>query len=307
MTMQTIVGINGATGIEIAKQLIIKGLAVRGVSRREFKGAWEHLQADVLNASELTKAVAGSEVVYCCVGLTYDLKIWQRDWPILIENMITACLSTNAKLVFIDNVYMYGKVEGDMTESTPMNPCSEKGKVRKAVAEKLLDAFAHRGLKGCIARSADFYGPNCANSGFNTTAVQNAVKGKTMQWLGKLDKKHAFTFIPDIGRSVINLGLSDAANGKVWHLPTAKAETGLFYTQTIANQLNTKSNTMQLRGFLLSVLGLFIPVLKEFKEMMYQFDDDYFFNSDAYEKQFNDHPTPYEKGIHETIEWYKNN
>ena len=305
--MQTILGINGSTGQEIAKNLSAKGIKVRGVSRREFLGNWEHIKADVLDFESLKKATEGSDVVYCCVGLEYNIKVWRRDWPIVIENIIAACLATNAKLVFVDNVYMYGQVQGNMTEQTPMLPTSEKGKVRKIVAEKLLDAFKNRGLKGCIARSADFYGPDCPNSMFTETVIKNVLKGKTMQWLGRLEKKHAFTFVPDIGRAAVNLGLNDAANGQVWHLPTADARKGQDFINMIANEANAKPKVTVLRGFLLNILQLFIPVLKEFKEMMYQFDEDYLFSSEKYKNAFSDKPTTYETGLKQTLDWYKKN
>jgi nucleoside-diphosphate-sugar epimerase len=303
--MHTILGINGSTGVEIAKNLIEKGIKVRGVSRREFTGNWEHQKADVLDAERLKSVVAGSEVVYCCVGLVYDINVWRRDWHVIIENVITACLANDAKLVFVDNVYMYGLVKGTMTEKTPMNPTSEKGKVRKVVSEKLLDAFQNRGLKGCIARSADFYGADCPNSMFTETVIKNVLKGKTMQWLGRVEKKHAFTYIPDIGRACVNLGLSDAANGQVWHLPTDTAQTGKMFLEMIATEVGVKPKVQALRGFILTIVALFIPVLKEFKEMMYQFDEDYLFSSEKYELFFKDKPTPYKEGLKTTLDWYK--
>lgn len=304
--MQTILGINGVTGIEIANVLLGKGIKVRGVSRRPFEGAWTHVQADVLNLDSLKKAVEGSEVVYCCIGLEYTVKVWERDWLILMENVIQACLSVKAKLVFIDNVYMYGLVKGEMTETTPMIPSSKKGAVRKAVAEKLLDAFQNRGLVGCIARAADFYGPNCEKSLLTEAVFNNFQKGKTAQWFGYADKKHSFTYTKDIGIGAVILGNDDKANGKVWHLPTASNPwTGQQIIDFVAKEMGQKSKTMTLRGFLLSVLGIFIPILREFKEMMYQYEHDYVFNSDLFEKTFGVTPTPYEVGMKTTAAFYK--
>jgi nucleoside-diphosphate-sugar epimerase len=303
--MHTILGINGATGIEIAKELNRKSIPVRGVSRREAQGNWEHRKGDVMNLESLTAAIDGSSIVYCCVGLEYDIKIWKRDWLPLIENVIQACLATKAKLIFVDNVYMYGLVQGTMTESTPMTPSSEKGKVRKAVAEKLLDAFAHRGLEGCIARSADFYGPDCEKSMIAEGVFKNITNGKSMQWLGRMNKKHAYTFTPDIGRACVNLALSDKMKGDVWHLPTAEAITATEFTNMVANEMNVPAKVTAIRGFMVSVLGIFIPILKEVKEMMYQYDEDYIFSSAKYENAFGEKPTPYKVGIKETVNFYK--
>jgi nucleoside-diphosphate-sugar epimerase len=304
--MQTILGINGVTGIEIANVLLEKGIKVRGVSRRPYAGAWEHVQADVLNLESLKHAVDGSEVVYCCVGLEYKLQIWQRDWLPLIENIIQACLAAKAKLVFIDNVYMYGLVQGEMTEATPMKPSSKKGEVRKAVAEKLLYAFKNRGLKGCIARAADFYGPNCEKSLLTEAVFNNFQKGKTAQWFGYTDKVHSFTYTKDIGKGAAILGNDEKANGKVWHLPTAANPwTGQQIVDFVAKEMGQKSKIMPAGGFLLTILGIFIPILREFKEMMYQFEHDYIFSSALFEKTFGMKPTTYEEGMKATAAFYK--
>jgi nucleoside-diphosphate-sugar epimerase len=304
--MQTILGINGVTGIEIAHVLLEKGIKVRGMSRRPYSGAWEHVQADVMNLESLKHAVEGSEVVYCCVGLEYTVKVWERNWLPLIENVIQACLTANAKLVFIDNVYMYGLVQGEMTEATPMKPSSKKGEVRKAVAEKLLDAFKNRGLKGCIARAADFYGPNCEKSLLTEAVFNNFQKGKTAQWFGYADKVHSFTYTKDIGKGAAILGNDERANGKVWHLPTAvNPLTGQQIIDFVAKEMGQKSKIMAIKGVLLTILGVFVPILREFKEMMYQYEHDYIFNSALFEKTFGMKPTSYEEGMKATAAFYK--
>lgn len=305
--MQTVLGINGITGKLLAEELIGRGYKVRGVSRRPFLGNWEHISADVLNPESLNNAVKGSEVVYFCVGLTYNTKVWQRDWLPLIENVITACIANKAKLVFLDNVYMYGLVVGEMTEQTPMNPTSKKGEIRKAVAEKLLDAFKNRGLKGCIARSADFYGPDCSNSMLTATVFENLAKGKTAQLLGNPDKIHSYTFTEDIAKSMATLGVDSRADGQVWHLPTAKNPlTGHQMVEKIAQSMGVKPKLTSMGNFLVRLLGIFIPILREVHEMMYQYNNDYVFNSEKYERVFGDvSPMPYEQGIAKTAQFYK--
>jgi nucleoside-diphosphate-sugar epimerase len=305
--MQTILGINGCTGKGIANELLHKGYAVRGISRNNTRGPWTHVVADVLNKAQLTKAIAGSEVVYACFGLEYTVDIWKRDWPVAIDNVIDACLATNAKLVFIDNVYMYGLVDDVMTEETPMNPCSKKGDIRKAVAEKLLDAFRNRGLKGSILRCADFYGPDCEKSMITETVFKNMAKGKTAQWLGKTDKVHAFTYIPDLCKAGVTLGLDARADGQIWHAPTdQQVLTGKEWVAQIAKAMNMPPKVTALGSFMVGILGLFIPILKEIKEMMYQYNHDYRFSDAKYQRTFGDIPaTPYAKGIKATAQFYQ--
>jgi nucleoside-diphosphate-sugar epimerase len=304
--MQTVLGINGITGKLLANELIRRGHKVRGISRRPFPGAWEHVTADAMDAAQLKTALQGSEVVYFCLGLEYKLKIWQRDWLPLVEGVIVACLEINAKLVFLDNVYMYGLVKGVMTEETPMNPSSKKGEVRKAVAEKLLDAFKNRGLRGCIARSADFYGPDCEKSMLTSTVFENIAKGKTAQLLGNPDTLHDFTYTEDIAKSMATLGLDNRSDGQVWHLPTAQnTMTGKEMVAAISQAMGKPNKLQPLGNTMVSFLGLFIPILREVREMMYQFNHDYRFSSAKYERVFGDVvPMDYLEGVKQTSAFY---
>lgn len=304
--MHTILGINGNVGKLLAAELTQKGIKVRGVSRRPFLGNWEHISADVLNLEQLTTAVAGSEVVYLAVGLEYTTKIWRRDWLVLMQNTIAACRKTNAKLIFIDNVYMYGRVEGAMTETTPMQPSSEKGKVRAEVAALLLKAFEGKILRGCIARAADFYGPDCDKSGLNTTVFERFAAKKSAQWLGKVDKKHSFTYVPDMAHALAILGTDDRMNqGFVWHLPTAApALTGLEIIERAAKLFDVPPKFSAIGDFMMGILSIFIPIMRELKEMSYQTNFDYVFSSEKFERVFSLKPTSYVEGIQQTVDFY---
>ena len=304
--MHTILGINGNVGKLLAAELTQKGIKVRGVSRRPFLGNWEYVAADVLNLDQLTTAVAGSEVVYLAVGLEYTLKIWRRDWRVLMQNTIEACRRANAKLIFIDNVYMYGRVEGAMTETTPMQPSSEKGKVRSEIATLLLSTFERKILRGCIARAADFYGPDCDKSGLNTTVFERFAAKKSAQWLGKADKKHSFTYVPDMAKALAILGTDDRMGQSfVWHLPTAApALTGLEIMEQAAKLFDVPPKFSAVGDFLMLILGIFIPIMRELKEMSYQTNFDYVFSSEKFERVFGLKPTSYAEGIQEVANFY---
>ena len=108
-------------------------------------------------------AVAGSSVVYLLVGVKYDHEVWRKVWPRVMSNTIEACKRVGVKLVFFDNVYMYGRVTGPMTEETAFNPCSLKGEIRAKLATTLMDEWKAGALSCLIGRSADFYGPRAGN------------------------------------------------------------------------------------------------------------------------------------------------
>jgi nucleoside-diphosphate-sugar epimerase len=305
--LHTILGINGPIGKGLATELKNRGQQVRGISRRPFHGDWEYVTADVLNLQQLTAATEGSDVIYLCVGLKYDINIWSRDWQTVMSNCINASLANNAKLVFIDNVYMYGLVEGEMTETTPSKPNSKKGVVRMHIADMLLDAFANKGLKGCIGRAADFYGPDCANSFVNMLVFEKFAKQKSANWLGKDDVVHSFTFTNDIFKSLATLGMDDRSNGQIWHLPTKENPlTGKQMIALAAQEMGVPAKHSNLGNFMVWVGGLFNPLVKESKEMMYQNNNPYIFDSSKYQHTFGDViPTTYQEGVKATAKFYK--
>ena len=162
--MVSILGAGGAIGSDLVKELIARNESIRLVSRNPklVPGAAEAVAADLSNLDNTVKAIAGSRIAFLLVGLKYDITEWRALWPRIMRNAIEAAKRANARLVFFDNVYMYGKVEGVMTEQTPFRPCSKKGEIRAQIATMLLDEVKTGNLTALIARSADFYGPRAS-------------------------------------------------------------------------------------------------------------------------------------------------
>ncbi|MCB9305732.1 MAG: NAD-dependent epimerase/dehydratase family protein [Lewinellaceae bacterium] len=304
--MHTILGINGTVGPGLAAALQQRDIRVCGVGRRPAEGPWEHRSADVTNIAELLDVTDGSEVVYLLVGLEYNIKVWRRDWPVIMENCIEACRAHNAKFVFLDNVYAYGLVKGAMTEETPMRPNSEKGKVRKQIAERLLDAFRNHGLRGCIARAADFYGPDCQSSVLNSTVFERMAAGKSAFIMGRADKVHTYTYSRDMGAALAILGTDDRADGQVWHLPSsAERWTGEDWVKVAAEIFGVRPKFQATPTFVLRVMGLFNKLFREMIEMNYQYTHDYFFDSQKFEKTFGLRPASFRQGAEETAAFYR--
>ena len=303
--MQTILGANGTIARELSKYLPQYTNQIRQVSRnpKKVNASDELVKADLLDYKQTEKAVAGSEVVYLLAGLKYDIKTWDQQWPIVMRNTIDACKKNGSKLVFFDNVYMYGKVEGVMTEETPFNPNSKKGEVRAKIATMLLDEIKQGNIEGLIVRAADFYGPGALLSLTHSTVTERLKAGKGAQWIGDLKKIHTFTYTPDAGRTVAIAGNTPSAYNQTWHALTSPEKiTGDDYIRMAYEILNKQYKSPQVMSKLgVRLLGLFIPVLREFVEMMYQFENDYVFDSSKAEKAFNVKPTSYKEGILETM------
>ena len=159
-TIHTILGANGIIADSLARELTERRLPVRLVSRHPglIPGTTTH-SADMTDPVRTLEAIRDSAVVYCCIGLAYNYSIWRQQWPRMIDNIIAACRQTGAKLLFFDNVYMYGQTPGPMTEETPYNPSSRKGDLRARIATQLMSEVRKGNMTAAIARAADFYGP----------------------------------------------------------------------------------------------------------------------------------------------------
>jgi len=303
--MQTILGANGTIGSVLAKELRSYTDKIRLVSRnpRKVNESDELFPADLSDSKNVDKAVEGSNVVYLLIGFDYKLNVWEDKWPKLMRATINACIKHNARLVFFDNVYMYDiNAIPHMTEESAINPPSNKGKVRKEIAQMLTDEIKTGRLMALIARSADFYGPGNEKSFVTEMVYKNFKKGKAANWFIDAGKRHSFTFTPDAAKATALLGNTIDCYNQVWHLPTDRNTlTGSQFIELFANEMNVKKRVTVIPLWLLRIFGLFIPVLKEMPEMMYQYDRDYFFDSSKFEKRFNFKPTSYSEGVKLTV------
>jgi len=310
MNMHTIFGAGGAVADQLLPILLKEQQKVRLVSRSAKPVAGvETVSADATNYQQTLQAIKGSSIVYLLIGLPYDIRIWRAQWPVIMTNVINACKETGARLIFFDNVYMYGKVNGWMTEETPFNPCSKKGEVRAGIANQLLQETKAGNLQALIARCADFYGPiGYKTSVPNMLVIGNLLKGKKAQWLADVDQPHSITYVPDAAKALYLLANKPEAFGQTWHLPTAPdLLTGRQFVQMAAAAMQKPDAVSAIPGWMLGIAGLFNRSLKELKEMNYQSEYAYLFSSEKFNKAFGFSPTSYAEGIKETVKWALNN
>jgi nucleoside-diphosphate-sugar epimerase len=304
--MQTILGANGTIGSVLARELVNYTNKIRLVSRypRKVNESDELFPADLSNSAVVDDAIKDSDVVYLVVGFDYTLKVWEEKWPKLMKATIDACIKYKTRLVFFDNVYMYDiNAIPHMTEESFLNPPSRKGAVRKRIAEMIMDEVKAGNLLALIARSADFYGPDNNKSFVNEMVYKNLLKGKAANWFIDADKKHSFTYTPDAAKATALLGNTDDAFNTVWHLPTDKNTlTGREFIELFSREMKVANKLFVMPLWMIKIVGLFVPVLKEMPEMMYQYDRDYNFDSSKFEKKFNFKITTYQEGVKNTVQ-----
>jgi nucleoside-diphosphate-sugar epimerase len=305
--MQTILGAGGAVAVELVKELGAVGERIRLVGRnpKAAAGAAEVVAADISDLDQTVKAVAGSNVVYLVVGLKYDWQLWRDLWPPIMANTIEACKRARAKLVFFDNVYMYGKVRGAMTEETPFNPCSRKGEIRAAIANTLLAEIKAGKLTAMIARAADFYGPGAKTGIPNVLVFDKFVKKSRALCLVNDSTKHSYTYVPDAAKSLVMLARNANAWNQTWHLPTrSNPPTSREFIGMAAQEFKCRPAYWTLSRPMVKMAGWFDPTIREVYEMLYQNDSDYLFDSTKFSKAVGFEPTSYSEGIKRTATSY---
>ncbi len=302
--LHTILGASGATGQAVTAELQKMNFPIRVVERTKDVPGFTTVKADLLDARQAMDAVAGSSHVYLCVGLPYRADVWQRDWPRLMQNVIEACAASQARLIFLDNVYMYGPapLRTPFDENHPQKPPTAKGVARKTTADLLLAAFDSGKVRGVIGRSADFYGPLAVYSPFYISILQRMLEGKAPQSISKPAIPHTYAYSGDNGRALVALALDESTYGQVWHLPVGKPVTVEEITALLNAELGTAFKTAFLPGFMVGLLSLFIPPLKEAAAMLYQFNAPYIMSFEKFRQKFPDFQvTSYEEGVREMV------
>ena len=298
--MHTILGAGGPVANALTRELTQHNEAIRLVSRKPVETSSPNIswqKADLLNFNEIREAANGSDVIYLTAGLVYNKKIWAQQWPVIMNNFINLGKETGARLIFFDNVYSYGLVDGAMTENTPYNPSSIKGEIRAKIATQLLDEAKAGNIRASIARGADFYGTHDVKGVLDVMLLDKYKKNQKPQWLGNPRKLHNFSYIPDMGKGMFLLGQNPDSDNQIWHMPTAAPLKGIEFIEMAANIYGTQAKYMAIKKYMMQLFGLFDKTANELVEMYYQYDNDYNFNSDKFEKAFNIRPTTYQEGI----------
>jgi len=307
--LHVVLGATGTMGLAVVAELKKRKLPVRAVGRSVFPDAEvEFCQADVLDREALSRAATGASHVHLCVGLPYSSTLWSRDWPRIMENTIHVCRENGAKMVFLDNIYMYGPgpLANPITEEHQQSPVTRKGRARKRTTDLVVSAMESGQINAVIGRSADFYGPGSRNSPLYISFLQNMLRGKGPQWMGRPGCVHTYSYTGDNARALVDLALEDSCQGQIWHLPVGEPITIENLAQILNRKLGTSWGVSFMPRPLLKVLSLFVPILGEVREMLYQFDHDYLLSHKRFLEKFPGfRVTSYEKGLENMIESFR--
>lgn len=310
MELHVILG-TGAVGAAIMRSLVKRGKRVRLINRSgkpsaatgaDLPANVEIRAGDAYDADQVRRFTEGATVVYQAAQPEYHR--WADQFPPLQAAIVAGTAANHAKLVVIENLYMYGDPQdAPLSEQSPQQPHTRKGRVRLAIHETLMAAHRSGRLQVAIGRASDFYGPGYALLGDQLFIP--ALKGKMARGVGNLDAPHTFTYTLDVGEALAILGERDEAAGQVWHIPSAppltqrELITRVFAQTGFAPKIGALSTTM------LRLAGLFSPGAREMVEMMYEFEQPFVMDSSQFTRTFGMTATPTDDAIRVTLAWFR--
>ncbi|WP_399881543.1 NAD-dependent epimerase/dehydratase family protein [Streptomyces sp. BBFR51] len=301
----TVLG-SGPAGTALARELVRRGHPVRLVDRRAegpvIEGV-ERFAADVSTAEGARAAMDGAAVVYHCVNVAYHLQV--EVMPRVQEAVLAAVEASGARLVVLDTLYPYGKTGGAvMTEDSPWQATSRKGRMRAELDERYLASHRSGRSRVVLGRSADFVGPGVLNSSLGAAVFPGALTGGEVLGFGDITLPHSYTDIQDVAAGLATLGEREEGDGRVWHLPTAPAVSTREIHTMIEKRVGRPLNVVLLERP--RAVGPFDErFMAEYEEMFYQHTEPQIMDSTAFERTFAMTSTPMADTVESTVTWYE--
>jgi nucleoside-diphosphate-sugar epimerase len=298
----------GAVGMAIMETLLRRGERVRMINRTgtaEVPDGVDVLGGDAADPDFARRAAAGATVVYQALNPAYTK--WAELFPALQAGVLAAAEAAGARLVVMENVYGYGRPDGrPFTEDRPLTTHTRKGQVRARMTERLLDTHRQGRVEVTIGRASDYFGPRGGQqSNLGDRVFLPALDGKTAQVLGDPDVPHTYTYIPDIGSSLVVLGERQEALGEAWHLPSPAPRSTRELVEIAYRAAGNPPRLRVVPNFMVRALGLINPMMRELSEMLYEFDEAFIVDSSKFEHAFGTTATPAPEAIAQTIDWYR--
>ena len=282
------------------------GLQVRLVNRSGKADAPQGVEvvaADVTDPAAARKVCEGAAVVFHCAGGPYGR--WMQTLPPIMNGIIEGASAAGARLVYGDNLYAYGPVDGPIREDLPYRPIGPTTRARAEVATTLMNAHAGGKVRATIGRASDFYGPRARQSKVGDAVFARALAGKPAQALGDPDAAHTYTFIHDFAAGLVTLAQRDEALGEVWHIPSAETVATRRFIEMVFQRLARPARLQTVPRVMISMLGVFLPPMRAVKETLYQSERPWVVDHSKFARAFGSRPTPHEQAIADTIAWFQ--
>ena len=297
----------GPVGRAITDELVRKGKRVRVVNRNgraSLPGGVEVVGGDATDPNFARRVSAGARVVYNALNPPYHR--WPELFPPLQAGVLEGAAAAGARLVTMENLYMYGPTGGrTLTEDLPYAAETRKGALRARMSKELFAAHEAGKVRVTAGRASDFFGPRALQSAAGEQIFGRAVAGKSAQVAGDPDQTHTYTYVPDIGKCLVILGEHEDSFGHAWHLPSPETVTTREFIRRIFAEIGGDPGLQRAPRIMLRALGIFDLALRETIEMLYEFEEPFVVDHSRFTRAFGDHATPLDESIRRTVKWYR--
>ena len=299
---------SGPLGLSVAEILLKQYKKVTIVNRsgkinKNFPKQINVIAGDASDPKFVYKVCRGADVVFHCAMPRYTQ--WENNFFRLTKGIFDGIKLSGCRLVYGDNLYCYGNINGAAYhENLPYQYNGNKGQVRASMAEMLL---GDKDMDVAIGRASDFYGPMVENSVLSMDLFESILLGKKINLLGNIDLPHTFTYIKDFAAALVRLSENEDAFGQVWHVPNAPTITTRQLIDIIAKKVDKPIKLRTTGESMVAFLGLFNSMLRELKEVMYQWQQPYLVESKKFNEKFGNKYTPHDIAVDETLNWIKSN
>lgn len=297
----------GPIGRAVTQELVNRGKKVRVVNRSgkaDVPNGVEIMKGDVTDHAFTREAAKGASVVYQCTNPPYTE--WVELFPALQAGVLEGAASAGAKLIVMDNLYMYGPTAGKpLTEDLPDKATSRKGMTRARMAQDIMTAHQSGKVRAAIGRASDYFGPGAMDSAAGDRLFLAALGGKAAGVMGNPDLPHTYSYVPDIGKALVTLGEREEALGQIWHLPAPETVTTREFVNRVFQETGYTPRLQIANKLMVRAIGLFVPIMREFVEMYYEYNEPFIMSHDKFANAFGTDVTPLQEAIHTTVAWFR--
>lgn len=296
----------GPVGLSAARVLTGRGHEVVLVSRSGRGAAVPGVRreaVDVADAGRLAAVAEGAVALYNCVNPPSYVH-WAAQWPPIAAAFLAAAERTGAVLVTAANLYPYGPVDEPMVEGMPDVATGVKGRLRSEMWADALARHQAGRIRTVEVRGSDYVGPGIGRgNGHISEVTPKALAGKSVRVFGRPDQPHSFTDVRDMGRALATVAQRPDAWGRVWHAPTNAPRTQAEAVADVCRSVGRAP--VRVRAWpraLLGLGGMAVPMLREMRETVYQFQRSYVLDSTGIERELGLAPTPWAEVCRATAE-----
>ncbi|WP_125777385.1 NAD-dependent epimerase/dehydratase family protein [Antribacter gilvus] len=298
----------GQVGAHVAVRLAEQGHEVVLVSRSgsgpDHPGV-RRKSADAADGAAVAALARGADTLYNCVNPAYHR--WLTDWPPVAAGLLRAVEATGAGYVILGNLYVYGPPSGPMAEDHAIAPSSAKAAVRARLWDDALAAHEAGRVRATELRASDYFGPGCLDqSHLGDRFVPPLLAGRPARLVGDPDQPHSWSYVPDVAAALVAAGTGDRAWGRAWHVPTGPATTYRAMAERLCEIAGAPASRVgSVPGWLVGLVGVASPMMRELRHVRYQFDRPFVVDSARSQEALGLTPTPHDDALAATVAWWR--